>query len=394
VHWKRILWILWPANFLVSSGMSIFIPFLPLYVENLGVHEVSDIAQWSGWIFSAQFLTSFLFQPLWGSLADKYGRKAMLLRSAAGMGVVTILMAFVTSPLQLLILRLLNGVFSGFISMSISLQASVTPDKDSGRVLGTLQTGQIVGTLFGPLIGGILAELFGFEGVFLLTGSLILIAGLVVMFFVKENVANRSKETQKTTNNWKTLRPLLPVFIASAVTQLAIMSIELMLPIYTKTIYNGAHLVLVVGLVSAITGIANVIGSPILGRMGDKFGHRKILVFSLIMSAIAFLPQVFAENITVLLIGRFFLGLFIGGMIPALSVLVKKQTPKNLQATAFGINSSARFLGSFLGPLLGSTVAAFYGIPIVFYITMVFLLITAVIILFNHRLHLAIDRTK
>ncbi|SFD89084.1 MFS transporter [Fictibacillus sp. KU28468] len=394
MYWKRSLWILWPANFLIAAGMSLIIPFLPLYIEKLGVSNIQSVEHWTGWIFSAQFITSFLFQPLWGSLADRYGRKVMLIRSAIGMGTVTALMGLVTGPEQLLVLRLINGLFSGFISMSISLQASVTPDKDAGRSLGTLQTGQIVGTLIGPLIGGFLSEIFGFEGVFFVTGGLILIAGMVVMFFIKEDVAVNKERSIKKKNEWGALKPLFPVFIAAAITQLAMMSIQPIITLYTRTIYHGSHLTLVVGLISAVTGIANLIGSPILGRIGDRYGQRKVLIFSLIMAAFAFLPQVLATDVKVLLAGRFLLGLFIGGMIPSLNVLVKKLAPPNLQATAFGISSSARFLGNLFGPLLGTFVAAAYNIKDIFYITMIFLLINMVSIVRNKKLELALRNHK
>ncbi|MED2973247.1 MFS transporter [Fictibacillus sp. B-59209] len=394
MYWKRSLWILWPANFLIAAGMSLIIPFLPLYIEKLGVSNIQSVEHWTGWIFSAQFITSFLFQPLWGSLADRYGRKVMLIRSAIGMGTVTALMGLVTEPEQLLVLRLINGLFSGFISMSISLQASVTPDKDAGRSLGTLQTGQIVGTLIGPLIGGFLSEIFGFEGVFFVTGGLILIAGMVVMFFIKEDVAVNKERSIKKKNEWGSLKPLFPVFIAAAITQLAMMSIQPIITLYTRTIYHGSHLTLVVGLISAVTGIANLIGSPILGRIGDRYGQRKVLIFSLIMAAFAFLPQVLATDVKVLLAGRFLLGLFIGGMIPSLNVLVKKLAPPNLQATAFGISSSARFLGNLFGPLLGTFVAAAYNIKDIFYITMIFLLINMVSIVRNKKLELALRNHK
>ncbi|MGG1574357.1 MFS transporter [Fictibacillus sp. NRS-1165] len=394
MYWKRSLWILWPANFLIAAGMSLIIPFLPLYIEKLGVTNIQSVEHWTGWIFSAQFITSFLFQPLWGSLADRYGRKVMLIRSAVGMGTVTALMGLVTGPEQLLVLRLVNGLFSGFISMSISLQASVTPDKDAGRSLGTLQTGQIVGTLIGPLIGGFLSELFGFEGVFFITGGLILIAGLVVLFFIKEDLPVKKERKKKQKNEWKELKPLYPVFIAAAITQMAMMSIQPIITLYTRTIYHGNHLTLIVGLVSAVTGIANLIGSPILGRIGDRYGQRKVLILSLTMAALAFLPQVLATDVHILLAGRSLLGLFIGGMIPSLNVLVKKLAPSNLQATAFGISSSARFLGNLLGPLLGTFVAASYNIKDIFYITMIFLLINMISIVRNKKLELALRNPK
>jgi MFS transporter, DHA1 family, multidrug resistance protein len=392
MSWKRTLWILWTANFIAVAGTSLILPFLPLFIEDLGVHKLPDIERWSGWIFSSQMLMAVLFQPLWGSLADKYGRKPMLLRAGLGMGVMTILMGFVHAPWQLLVLRLINGVFSGFISMSISLQASITPDEHSGKALGTLQTGQMAGTLIGPLIGGVLGEALGFRNVFILTGLLLLLASVIVMMFVKENVPVKTarKESPTESTSWHLLVPLVPVFVATTVTQIGMMSIQPILTIYTETVYHGVHLEFVAGLVVAASGIANLIGSPLLGRFGDKIGQRRILIFSLIMAGLSFLPQVLTNNITVLIIGRFLLGLFVGGMLPSLNVLVKKLAPKNIQAKAFGFNSSAQFLGNFLGPLLGSSIAAAYDIHYVFYVTMAILFFNALLIAWNRRLDIPV----
>jgi MFS transporter, DHA1 family, multidrug resistance protein len=387
MDWKRTLWILWSANFIAVAGVSLIIPFLPLFIEDLGVHDLSAVEQWSGWIFAAQSVTAVIFQPLWGSLADKYGRKPMLLRAGIGMGVMTVIMGFVSAPWQLLVLRLINGVFSGFISMSISLQASVTPDEHSGKALGTLQTGQMAGSLIGPLIGGVLAEALGFRSVFILTGILLLGASVIVMIFVKENVTVKPvKREASPSAGWRELSPLIPVFAATMVTQIGMMSIQPILTIYTKLIYHGSHLEFMAGLVVAVAGFANLIGSPVLGRFGDRIGQRKILIFSLTMAGITFLPQALSDSITVLLVARFLLGLFVGGMLPSLNVLVKKLAPQHIQAKAFGFNSSSQFLGNLIGPLLGSSVAAAYDIHYVFYITMIVLFSNALIIFWNRKL--------
>lgn len=388
MKWKRTLWILWTSNFIAVAGVSLIIPFLPLYIEELGVHQLRDINLWSGWIFAAQSVTAVIFQPLWGAMADKYGRKLMLLRAGIGMAVMTILMGFVDAPWQLLVLRLINGVFSGFISMSISLQASVTPNEHAGKALGTLQTGQMAGSLIGPLIGGILAEAVGFRYVFVLTGMLLLAASIVVMIFVDKGAPLRSKEKENSrlAGNWRLMVPLIPVFVATMVTQIGMMSIQPILSIYTKLLYHGVHLEFIAGLVVSITGVANLIGSPLLGRFGDRVGQRKILIFSLVMSGLTFIPQALTHNITVLLIGRFLLGLFVGGMLPSLNVLVKKLAPQEVQARAFGFNSSSQFLGNLIGPLLGSTVSAMFDIHYVFYITMGVLFANALMLLFNRKL--------
>ncbi len=385
-NWKRTMWILWVANFSITAGMSLVIPFLPFYIQSLGVHSLPAVEQWSGWIFSAQFVMSVVFQPIWGAFADRHGRKIMLLRAGFGMGIVTGLMGLVNAPWQLLLLRLLNGVFSGFISMSVSLQASITPDEHSGRALGTLSTGAIAGNLIGPLLGGALAETFGYKGVFYLTGLLLCLASVIVLFFVHENHTRATTKKKREKTTLRELRPLLPVFFASTFIQVGMMSIEPIVSIFAKTIYTGSHIALIAGLVVSITGIANLFGAPTLGRLGDRIGQRKILILALLMAMLTYIPQALAHNLTVLLIGRFLLGLFIGGMIPSLNVLVKKLAPARIMATAYGFNSSSLFLGNLIGPLLGSSVAAAFGIRWVFYVTMVVLFFNAIILFFNKKL--------
>lgn len=386
MNWKRTLFILWPCNFFVVAGMSLVIPFLPLYIETLGIHHIQDVERWSGWVFSAQFVTSVFFQPIWGAFADKHGRKIMLLRAGLGMGLVTAAMGFVTAPWQLLLLRVINGVFSGFISMAVSLQASITPDEYSGRVLGILQTGAVAGNLVGPLLGGVLAETIGFKAVFYLTGSLLMVASLIVMFFVHEPQRTSAGARPRTKASLRELRPLLSIFIASTFIQVGMMSIEPIVTVYAKTIYSGAHIAVMAGLVVAMSGVANLIGAPTLGRIGDKIGQRRVLILALLAACVTYIPQALAHRIWVLLLGRFLLGLFIGGMIPSLNVLVKKIAPRHLLATAFGFNSSSVFLGNLIGPLIGSTVAASFGIRNVFYVTMAVLLINAVMLLLNRQI--------
>jgi DHA1 family multidrug resistance protein-like MFS transporter len=395
MSWKRTLWVLWVSDFCAAMGMSLVLPFLPLYIEQLGIHKTEDIVQWAGWIFAAQFISSFIFQPIWGAVADKYGRKVMLLRAGFGMGVVTTLMGLVTHPWQLLVLRVINGVFSGFMSMSVSLQASVTPDKQSGRALGILQTGLVAGNLLGPVMGGILAERMGYHHIFFLTGALLFMASFVILFFVHEEpkpVIKTKKAGSKA--HWRMLKPLLPIFIASFVTNMGMMSIEPLATVYAKSLYHGLHLEFFAGLVVSITGIANLMGAPTLGKIGDKLGQRKVLAFTLLMAALSFIPQALAHGITMLLIGRFLLGLFVGGMVPSLNVLVKKLAPREIQATAYGFNSSSLFLGNFVGPLIGSSVAAAWGIRSVFYVTMSILFVNSIVIFSTRSLETKITEKQ
>jgi MFS transporter, DHA1 family, multidrug resistance protein len=296
----------------------------------------------------------------------------------------------VTHPWQLLVLRLIGGAFSGFISMATSLQASITPKEQSGKALGTLQTGLVAGSLLGPLIGGLLAEKMGYNHIFFLTGIMITISGVITLLFVHEdnemNTVKKAPNVKESKKNWKLLKPLLPVYFASFVTNMGMMTIEPLATVYAKSLYHGIHLEFFAGLVISITGMANLIGAPTLGRLGDKIGQRVILSFSLLMAALTFIPQALAGDITILLVGRFLLGLFVGGLVPSLNVLVKKLAPVEILGKAYGFNSSSLFLGNFLGPLIGSNVAAIWGIKSVFYVTMTILLLNSVFIFLNRKL--------
>ncbi|GMA64501.1 MFS transporter [Alicyclobacillus fastidiosus] len=230
-----------------------------------------------------------------------------------------------------------------------------------------------------------MAETLGYHGVFFFTGAMLVVASIVVLLCVHERPMT-AKQRQKQTASWRELVPLWSVFLATFMTQLAMMSIEPIVTIFTRHIYSGTDLSIVAGLVVATSGIANLIGTPTLGRLGDRIGQKKVLVFALVFAALSFIPQALAHSLTLLLVGRFCLGLFLGGMIPSLQVLVRKLAPVSIQATAFGWNSSSMFLGNLVGPLLGGTVAAAYGIRSVFLITMFLLLANAVLVTLNRTL--------
>ena len=191
------------------------------------------------------------------------------------MGVITALMGTVGSVGQLFFLRLFNGIFNGFIAMSISLQASITPNGHSGQALGMLQTGAIAGNLTDPLLAGVLAEVLGFRSVFFCTGGLKIAAGFIVMLFVHEKHQPSVSPADRPRTGILQLKPLFPIFIVSIFTQVGMMSIEPIVTIYAKTLYTGAHLAPISGLVVAMSGIANLVGAPTLSRPGDRVGSAR-----------------------------------------------------------------------------------------------------------------------
>src|SRR5699024_11017718 len=156
----------WFANFFIASSMTMVLPFLSLFIETFGKYSEAYVQNWAGWTFVITFVAAFIFAPIWGRVGDKYGRKQLLIFFGTGLGLSIFLMGFSTSVWQLFILRLVMGIFTGFIPMSQALIATQTPEDVAGKVLGTLQTGSITGNLMGPLFGGVLADFVGYGATF------------------------------------------------------------------------------------------------------------------------------------------------------------------------------------------------------------------------------------
>ena len=379
--WKRNLYILWSGCFITMIGSSLVIPFLPLYIEQLGVKEVARIAHWSGLVFSASFMLSAIVSPMWGRMADKHGRKLMLLRASLGMAVIMTLMGLVQNVYQLFFLRLLMGLVSGYIPAAITMVATQVPKEHSGWALGTLSTGSVAGTLIGPVIGGTLAEIIGLHHVFFVTGGFMLLSFLVSLLFVREEFVKPSTTVLTNQEVFKLIKYpklLAAMFLTTFMIQFANMSIEPIVTIYVKQLaQNMGHIALVSGAVVSVAGLANIIAAPRLGRLSDRYGARKILLVCLFLAALVFIPQAFVQNLWQLMGLRFLLGLTMAGMLPAVNSLIKRSVPQSVSGRVFGYNQSAQFLGNIAGPNLGGQMAAHFGIRYVFLSTSALIFINA-----------------
>lgn len=381
--WRRNLYILMVSEFLVLSAMTMIIPFLPLYLRDLGMKDPVENQLWAGVIYGANFLTAFLMAPIWGTLADRYGRKVMVLRSGFGMAVVIMLTGLATSPLQLLLLRLLNGTVSGFVPASISLTATNTPKDRVGYALGLLQSGAVAGSIMGPFIGGVLAEIIGgYRVIFFLTGLLLGLATLVVLLAVKEE--KRPDPTNESASFWSEgssilhQRPLVILFSVGFLVQFAVMGPMPQMPLYVLQLgAPGGYVAFFSGLVTAATGLANMISSPVLGRLGDRYGSEKVLFFAMIGAAVIFIPHAWVTQVWQLLLLRFVLGLCVGGLLPSLNTLVRRFAPEGKESTVYGYSTSAVNLGNMLGPVTCGYLSGWFHIHGLFYVTAVLLFLGA-----------------
>lgn len=379
--WKRNLIVCWFGMFVTSVGMSQIAPVLPLYIKHLGVDSTALIEQFSGIAFGVTFIISAVFSPIWGRAADKFGRKPMLLRASLGMALVVFSMGFARNVYQLIGLRLLQGVITGYSTACTTLIATQTDKEHAGWALGTLSTASIAGSLLGPMIGGYIGENLGLQNVFFITGALLLIAFITTVLFVKETFNRQEKKVLGTKEIWSLIpnrNLIITMFVTSFVLTLALYSIEPIITIYvTQLSSNTNHVALLAGMVFSASGMASIIAAPRLGKVSDKVGPQKVMLVTLLVAGVIFIPQAFVRNPWQLMALRFLLGLATAGLLPSVNALIKRITPDSLTGRVFGFNMSASYLGVFGGSILGGQISAYLGIRYVFFITSTLLLINA-----------------
>jgi MFS transporter, DHA1 family, multidrug resistance protein len=376
---------MWFANFFIAGSMTMVLPFISLYIGTLGNFSDAYIQHWSGFTFGITFVTAFIFSPIWGRFGDRYGRKNILIFSSLGMAFSIFLMGFVTSVPQLFMLRLFMGIFAGFISMSQAYISTQTPKEIAGRVLGTLQTGNITGALLGPLLGGVLADSFGYATTFQWTSITIFISALLVMT-TKEFRVDIKKDTKMNYTRKEVIlhivhNPvLLTVLIITMFIQIAHFSIQPILSLYVSELHGPENIAFFSGIVFSAAGLGNLMMTKKWGEIADRFGYIRVLIILLLVGGIVYLPGAFVTNIWQLSIIRFALGITLGGIIPLRVAYIRQEAPITMQGEVLGYNTSLNFLGNMIGPIMGGMIAGFLGISSVFFVTSSLLILSGIIL--------------
>ncbi|MBN6888135.1 MFS transporter [Cytobacillus horneckiae] len=384
---NRNIRVMWFANFFVSASMTMVLPFISLYIDTFGEFSTSYVQKWSGWIFAITFVAAFIVSPIWGRIGDLYGRKRVLIISATGMGLCIFLMGFATSVWHLFFLRLFMGVFTGFIPLSQAFIATQTPKSIAGRVLGTLQTGSITGSLLGPLIGGVLADMIGFSSTFSWTSIAIFLSAFLVLFTKEYKITERVKSGKERYSSKEVIQHifanpvLLTILLLSALIQIAHFSIQPILSLYVSEIHGPENLAFFAGIAFSAAGAGNLLMSKRWGRLGDDHGHAKILIILLFLAGIVYFPGGFVTEMWQLVIIRFALGVTIGGIIPVRIAYIRQEAPIAMQGEVLGYNTSLRFLGNVIGPVMGGIIAGYFGFTAVFVITSLLLILSGAILL-------------
>lgn len=368
VNWRRNLAALWLAEFTAIFGFSFAFPFLPLFLHrDLGIPNGHELAFWTGIAASATGFALAVTSPIWGVLADRYGRKPMLVRAMIGGGVSVGLIGFVRTTLQLTGLRVVQGATSGTVAAATALVAGETPLSEMGWALGILSSAIALGSAIGPAAGGVAANLIGLRATFVGGGVLLLVAAVPVIFVVRESALRTGRRSAP--------RPLA-VLRAAGHGTLAALTVLIVAQVLLQASYTATQQLVVLRLLqfdpgapSAITGtafaaggIATAIAGVSYARVLPWTGYRLLAGVAALLMAASIYAAALAPALPLVVAAFVLTSLLFGALIPAFSAMVGLQTPSRVQASVFGVSSSATSLGFGIGPLTGGIIASAAGV--------------------------------
>ncbi|MCR2806127.1 MFS transporter [Paenibacillus soyae] len=392
--WKRTMWILWFGVLFCSSSYTMSVPFLPLFLYDLGVDK-SSVNLWAGVVHSSAFLVGAVMAPVWGMLADKFGKRNMVIRAGLSLAVIYALIAFVQTPLQLVGVRMLHGFVGGFVPASMSIVATIAPKEKLGWSLGMMQAGTMTGGILGPLFGGLLAEAFGMRKSFIVAAVIIFAAALAVVIWVREGASAPGRESSEkkpkpsqpiTYRMAFRNRALIHMLLILVIFQLSINMIQPLLSLHIADLQGGDKgAVLSAGFVLSLIGIAGIIASPVWGKLGERKGYYRILVLCLMCAGTVICLQYFVESLWLFACVQFVFGLFMAGIGPIVNTLMVQSTDEQFRGRSFGLTASANQFGSMLGPLLGGLLGLFLGIHWIFVATGVIMAATGIAVLAKRK---------
>lgn len=385
--WKQSFYVIWFAELIAIAGFNTTTPIIPLFLRDLGITDPGGLNYWNGLSQSASALALALFAPIWGSLADGYGRKRMILRAMFGGAVLISLMALTTEPWQVFALRTLQGCVTGTVAAATVFVASIVPKEEAGYRLGLLQMAIFLGGSIGPLFGGIVADAAGPRVNFLATGAILACSGFLVWRLVDEEFVPAPRSGSLFRNAIPDLSPaarnpalaalLLVTFAVQFATQIAV-------PILPLVVLNMAGSVPNVGTQSGLIigagSLAAALSAAAIGRISGRVGYGRTLVGCVAGAMFFYVLQGFARTPAGLLYLRIGAGIFLGGTMPSVNALIARLCEPGRQGATYGLSSSVSSAGMALGPAVGAVVATWAGYPFVFFVASGILLSTGLVV--------------
>jgi MFS family permease len=385
-HWRRNRWVFPFANVLCGFGFSLAWPFLPLMVRGLGVRE--NLETWVGTMLLVFYLVSTAASPVWGGIADHYGRKPMVLRAMLGMGVTMMLVPLAPTPLWFAAALMLVAVFNGFTPAGVSLLVANTPPARIGSAVSLAQTGGQVGHALGPAAGAALAALFDRQhALYWISAGLMLSGGLLVLLFVRE-------VKQVAAGPWRprlvgSLRDLLavpriaPLFLLAfmfsimwhgSVTNISVFVLQLLEAHPPDAGADTGVAASWIGAAATAMALSTMVALPLWGRVIDRVGPARVLVFAAAATVITHLPLLVLQSPLQLVLARAAFGLTAAGMQTAIFQLLRMHAPPGMDARALSYATAVQFLAMGVAPFFAGLVGPALGLRAYFAITTAFML--------------------
>jgi DHA1 family multidrug resistance protein-like MFS transporter len=386
ISWKKNLLIIWISQFLSIAAFSSSLTFIPFYIKTLGIEDDAVRNMHVANFVALGSLSFCLMSPVWGFLADIYGRRVMLLRSNFVSGLLMPLMAFVPNVETLLALRFLIGIFSGTVTASQTLIASTTPVQNRGFALGSISSALFSGMMFGMFFGGFVVDKFGYTITFMSTGVLLLTSGFLVLFGVKDNFV-KTVTLKERLADFKFRLPkfgsiwfiLILLFMMGFARQFD----APFLPVIVEKINGLNKAATWTGVIASVTAVAGIISGSFLGWLADKWSAPRVAVWSALLAGILMIPQALAQSLLVLTSARFGMIFFAGGLDPVFQIWLAKCTPDDKRGMLFGWASSSKTMGWVLAAMCSGSIAMFAGVRWVFVVAGVVYILLIPIIIFS-----------
>ena len=367
--WQKNLFAIFIAEFLVIMGHSSVTPFMPLFIQTLGDFTSVEVAFWAGIATGVSGLSMFLTAPLWGNIADRWGRKPMVLRAMFGGSIIVALTGLAPNICYLIVMRFIFGMFAGSVAASSALIAANTPKNKIPFAMGLLMAAAFGGQTLGPMFGGFLADSVGYKNTFFITSAVIFAGSLIVLLFVEERFEHPVKEQS---SSWRKMldlaksRQMLILLILLLALNAGPSMISPIIPVVVRDLDPGGKAASASGLAIGLLGLVTAISSVITGRLGERITLKKILFFSCILTGLLYLPPIWASTVGQLTLFIALMGLFKGGMVTIPNALVGLSVDPSQQGIAYGLAQSAKSLGSAAGPFIGGSLAPLLGLRSIF----------------------------
>jgi len=373
-RWRGSLLLLCIAQALATFGFTLFTPFLPLFVQTLGITDPAQAKLWAGLVSSIYMVGATIATPVWSVLSDRYGRKIMLLRATCTAVLLLGLMGTVVTPWQLLILRLLQGLGAVVNPLVTVLASSMVPREQMGFSLGLIQGSVYVGSTFGPPLGGVVADRWGYRLAAYLGAGALAITSLLVLAGVRDRpdrplppprAAQRSD--RRGLRALLSNRALLELALLFMLVRLAQALPQALVPLFVQELSAlSERLATVAGGIMSAVALAGALAAVGVGRLADRFGHRRVLLSSSLAAALLGFAQIFVRDNLQFGLLQFGSGFFVAGATLAVNALVADQAQHGHEGADFGVVFGVSFVGWTVGPIIGSAVAATWAIRAVF----------------------------